>query len=213
MLFEKILAALKTKYSNLGLSNDAIEGLARQLAGFVKEESEIDAAVAGAEATLKAIQSFGDKRATAEAERVKKEFEGKTPPTPGTPPPGDDVPAWAKAIIESNKTLEAKLEGFNAERQSQTLSHKINSILSEKKVPAEFSSAALVGRQFKDETEVQTLADAIVNQYETFKQKSSDLGFSYTEPPEQGKAPKGDSSEIAQMIETGTKEIVEQSKK
>lgn len=212
-MFEKILAALKTKYSKLGLSNETMEGMANQLAGFVKEETEIDAAVTGAEATLKAFQSFVDKRAAAEAERVKKEFEGKTPPAPGTPPAEGDMPAWAKTIIESNKDLKERLEGFSAERQSQSLTQKLNSILSEKKVPAEFSSAALVGRQFKDETEVQTLADAIATQFEAFKQKSADLGFSYTEPPEQGKTPKGDSNEIAQMIETGTKEIVEQSKK
>lgn len=212
-MYEKILAAIRIKYANLGLSSETLEGISKQLAGFVKEETEIDAAVTGAEATLKAIQSFGDKRATSEAERVKKELE-KKPEEKKEEVKVDDMPAWAKAIVDKVGSLETGLNNFNADRQSQTLAQKLTGILSEKKVPEEFSSVALTGRQFKDETEVQTLADTIVNQYEVFKQKSADLGFSFTTPPEQGNPPKSDTSDIAKLIETGTKEIiVEQSKK
>lgn len=211
-MYEKILAALRTKYANLGLSNEVLEGYAKQLAGFVKEETEIEAAVSGAEATLKTIQSFGDKRATAEAERVKKELEGKREPGKKEETTPDDVPAWAKSIIESNNELKSKLEGFNAERTSQTLAEKLNGILSEKKVPESFSKAALTGRTFKDESEVSALAEAISSQFETFKHDSVNTGFSFTEPPKPGDEPKKDSDDIAKMINEGAKTIVEQSK-
>lgn len=212
-MYEKILAALRTKYANLGLSNEVLEGVAKQLAGFVKEETEIDGVVSGAEATLKTIQSFGDKRATSEAERVKKELEGKKDPAKKEEKTPDDVPAWAKSIIDSNNELKSKLDGFSAERTSQTLSEKLNSILTEKKIPEAFSKVATFGRTFKDEAEVTALADSISSQFEAFKQDSANTGFSFTEPPAKGEEQKNDSNDIANLISSGTKTIVEQNQK
>ena len=214
----KILQAIKNKYSNLGLSDATLEGVANQLAIFVTEDAGVEAAVNGAEPMLKSIQSFADSRSASsksEAERLKKELEdAKKPATPpATPPTGaEEMPAWAKAFTDKIGNLENVISGLNAERNSQSLSEKLNGLLTEKKVPAEFSSVALMGRSFKDETEVNTLAEAIVGQFETFKQKSTDLGFSFTAPPEQGAAPKSDSESIAKMIEDGTKQIVESKK-
>ena len=213
-MYEKILSALRTKYANLGLSNEILEGVAKQLAGFVKEETEIETAVNGAEATLKTIQSFGDKRATAEAERVRKELkpeEKKEEKKEEVKP--EDVPAWAKGLLESVSTLKTSVESFNSERQSQTLAQKLSGILTEKNVPESFSKMALVGRQFKDEAEVTALADLVTSQFEVFKQDTANTGFSFTSPPEKGKEPKTDSDELAKLIETGTKTIVEEQKK
>lgn len=209
-MYEKILQAIRTKYSNLGLSNEILEGLARQLAGFVKEETEIEAAVGGVETTLKMIQSFGDKRATSEAERLKKEYEGKK--APEKKEETEDVPAWGKSILDGYKTLQEKLDGIYAKETSNSLSQKLSSILSEKKVPESFSKIALVGRTFKDEAEVLALADTVATQFDVFKQDSVNSGFSYTEPPAAGIPPKKDSDEIANMINAGTKEIVESQK-
>ena len=213
----KILSQLKTKYSNLGLSDATLEGVANQLALFVTEETGIENAVNGSESMLKSFQSFADSRSASsksEAERLKAELEALKKPTPPTPPTGgEEVPAWAKAFTEKIESLETTLSGFNAERQSQTLSQKLNGLLTEKKVPAEFSSVALMGRTFKDEAEVNTMAEAIVGQYETFKQKSTDLGFSYATPPENGTPPKSDSESLANLIQAGTKEIVENQNK
>lgn len=212
-MYEKILAALRTKYANLGLSNEILEGLAKQLAGFVKEETEIDTAVSGAEATLKTIQSFGDKRATSEAERVKKELE-KKPEEKKEEVKVEDMPAWAKAIVDKVGTLETSLTGFNEQRQSQTLSQTLTGIFAEKKVPESYYKIAIAGRTLKDEAEVTALAELVTTQFEAFKQDTANTGFSFTAPPEQGNPPKSDTSDIAKLIETGTKEIiVEQSKK
>lgn len=209
-MYEKILAALRTKYANLGLSNEILEGVARQLSGFVKEDTEVESAVSGAEATLKTIQSFGDKRATTEAERLKKEFESRQPPAPGPKP--DEAPEWAKGMMTTIEQLTTKISTLESEKASQYLSQKLNSILTEKKIPESFSKPALYGRSFKDEAEVQAIADMVAAQFDTFKQESVNIGFSYTEPPKAGDPPKKDSDEIANLINQGTKEIVEQSK-
>jgi hypothetical protein len=54
---EKILQVLKIKYYNLGFSSETLEGVAAQLAGFVKEEKDIETTVAGFEPMLKQFQS------------------------------------------------------------------------------------------------------------------------------------------------------------
>jgi hypothetical protein len=202
-----------------------MEGVATQLAGFVKEDKDIETAVAGVEPLLKSFQSEADKRAAAgksEAERLKaeiaeakkklEELAVKPPAKPGEQG-GDDVPAWAKGILDKVGALELGLNNFNAERNSQTLTQKLTGLLAEKKVPESYYKAGVVGRTFKDEAEVQAVAEQFTAGYEAFKQEASNIGFSYTEPPQNGAAPKNDASEIASMIEQGTKTIIEQSKK
>lgn len=65
---EKILSALKTKYSNLGLSAEILTAQAQTLAtlGFVTDEN-MNTVVDGLELSLKAIQTASDKDRTAKA--------------------------------------------------------------------------------------------------------------------------------------------------
>lgn len=72
----KILAALKTKYSNLGLSEKAFDGVAALLVKTVTKEEEIEGAVAesSVETLLKAIQSSVDAERT-NASKAKKDLE------------------------------------------------------------------------------------------------------------------------------------------
>ena len=69
----KLLAALKTKYSNLGLSDKAFDGVAALLVKTVTKEEEIETAVAGSEveALLKSIQSSVDTERTKATKAIK----------------------------------------------------------------------------------------------------------------------------------------------
>lgn len=58
---EKIMAQLKTRYKNLGLSDKILEVYARKLARTVKEEQEIESAVENVEEDLQIFQSYEDK--------------------------------------------------------------------------------------------------------------------------------------------------------
>ena len=72
----KILAALKTKYSNLGLSDKAFDGVAALLVKTVTKEEEIEGAVAesSVETLLKTIQSSVDAERT-KASKATKDLE------------------------------------------------------------------------------------------------------------------------------------------
>ena len=69
----KILAALKTKYANLGLGDKAFDGVAALLVKTVTKEEEIEGAVAEAsvETLLKTIQSSVDAERTKASQATK----------------------------------------------------------------------------------------------------------------------------------------------
>ena len=141
-MFEKILTELKTKYKNFGLSETILKAKAKQIEKAVKEESEIEEAVAGVEDDLAIFQSFADQNRTL-AKKLEDLEKGKggdpkpsdpVDPKPSDPAPAGDVPEWAKAIIESNKALTENLTKLQQKEAQQTNAQKLQSKLDELKV-------------------------------------------------------------------------------
>lgn len=119
---EKILAALKTKYSNIGLSETVFDGVAGLLEITITEESQIDAVVGKAEGALKAQQAeydrrVGDfKRKNQELETEKLQLTEKLKnvkpqepnPNPNGGGSGNDEPEWAKKLREQQEAIALK---------------------------------------------------------------------------------------------------------
>lgn len=130
---EKILQALKTKYSNFGLNEKAFDGVAENLSQTVKEEANIESAVAGVEWVLKAIQAESDRERGAKAQLEKQLEELKKKPTEedetkDTTQEGE-APAWAKAILEENKALKEAFTNLQTSSISKTRAESLESIL------------------------------------------------------------------------------------
>lgn len=120
---EKIFEMLKTKYSNLGLSNDVLNGYAKYLAASVTEEAGIDAAVATIEPLLKMQQKEYDKIRAAQkkAEEVKKDNEKKdnepivknevikNEKKEKEEKKNDEIPEWAKTLIKDFSSIKKDL--------------------------------------------------------------------------------------------------------
>lgn len=143
---EKIKSALEQGYKNLGLGEAAFERVAALGETFIKSEEDIAAFVKNAEAILKAEQSAADKvrtelnvkikalegdKAELEAKLKGSKDPAKKDPDPATgdpaganePPkknPSDEVPAWAQALIDSNKSLSDEIATMKAERSAKT---------------------------------------------------------------------------------------------
>jgi len=147
---EKIKVVLVNKYKSLGYSQKAINAVLDYLEKSVKEETEIEEAVDGVGPILKVFQSEIDARiAAAEKAKKDKEEEDKTAAEKAksdgvesetakktTKKDSDEVPEWAKALIESqkaqaeeNKKLSDKLtaieSGKTSESRKQILESKI----------------------------------------------------------------------------------------
>lgn len=179
---EKILAALKTKYASVikdkGLGEKALLGIAVTLAITTKEDADIETIISsdGVVEALGSIQSEVDGRVT---EAVKKAKAEKKPDGGGGNEPkpdktDGDVPAWAKALIDSNKELTEKLENIEKEKASKSLTDKVVSALKEKKVDDDYLQDMLDGREFDSEESANAFITKVEAGWGKLKQKHAD---------------------------------------
>lgn len=120
---QKIKEALQQGHKNLGLSDEVFERVAASVETFITDEADIDKYVKSE--LVNSLLKF--EQADADRKRAKREGEKKEPDTGNQPPekepeekPKDDeVPAWAQALIEQNKTLTEKLTAFETTRTKE----------------------------------------------------------------------------------------------
>lgn len=130
---EVIKSALKTKFSNLGLSEAAFDGVATLIGITITEESQIAAVVDKAESSLKGFQADVDRRVTdlsgknreLEAENLK--LKENKPPVP-TPPTTPIVGGADSETLELIKSLQETVKGIT-DRDVQDRTLKANSEL------------------------------------------------------------------------------------
>lgn len=139
---QKLLNALKEGYKNLGLAESAFERVAAFGETFITSDEQIESFVKAAEAMLKAEQSAADKVRTELNAKIKglegekadleaKLKDGNKDPEPEPKPKpkdGDDVPAWAQALIEQNKTLAEKLTAFETAQSQKSAVAALNEL-------------------------------------------------------------------------------------
>lgn len=189
----------------------------------ITDESQIAEAIKPFVPALKAVQaninSVAATSSSAKESELKtkyeKEIEDLKKAKPDTTKPDEVVPEWQKAIeglTATVQTLASTVGVQQAERTHETLSQKLTSLLTDKKVPEWYSSDILDGRTFKDETEVSTWAEKIGTKWGERNQELANNGFKETVPPGSGSGNVKDSELIAGIIDTGTKQIVEQQK-
>ena len=208
MFKEKILQLLKTKYNHLGLSSQVLEGVAANLSTYVAEESQVEPAIAGAEAMLKLFQSYADNRVNtfrAESEKYKKEAddwkakaEKSSEPTPA-PSAGNQGNAEMSAIIEKLNTLQNSFAEFQKGKTAESLKEQFVRIMKEKNIPESYYSHSLVGRD---------LANAVTEGFGKQEQELSARGFSYSKAPDKPDDPQKEEEAIANLIEQETKKLV-----
>lgn len=217
-IYEQILAALKTKFQ--GVEDATLQRIASKKSEGVTDESKVNSIVEGI-SFQDVLNSYGDYRADGAQKTAISNYEKKynikdgkpveetkpqqpqtTAPTP-QPKPVEEVPAWAQSLIDSNKTLSEKLAAMDAKTKADIRYQQIDNVAKSFGIP-EF---AYKGKQIAD--------DADLNQYFTdLKQEMQNSGFQFVKSPEEGNHEhQSEISSIAEQIEKGTKEIVEQNNK
>lgn len=216
-IYEQILAGLRTKFQ--GADDATLQRMASKKAEGVTDESKVNSIVEGI-SFQDVLTSYGDYRADGAQKTAVSNYEKKhnikdgkpieepkpqdplPTPTP-TPQTTEQVPAWAQSLIDSNKTLSEKLSAMDAKTKADARNAQIDEVAKSFGIP-EF---AYKGKQIAD--------DADLNQYFTdLKQEMQNSGFQFAKSPEEGNHEhKGEISSIAEQINKGTQEIVEQNKK
>ena len=189
---EKILQALKTKYAHLGLEESILKAIATRLAAAVKDDTEIENAVKGVEEEVKLLQSVSDKGRTSlsKAEEARKKLEKEleearaksnpnpqNPPTPSTEPKPDEMPAWAKGLLEAVTNQGKAIQAFQEEKQQQTAKERFLNQLKTQGVSEPFYKHHL-GRTFKDDTEMDAFVSELKADEQAFLQTQANTGLS-----------------------------------
>jgi hypothetical protein len=174
---EKILAALKTKYTNLGFGEKAFAGVAEYLATTVTEENQIETAIAGVEPLLKSFQGDIDKRVNDAVAKTKAELE-KKPDTAAEAAAKAAAEAAAKAAGELPqwaKEMQAKLEAYEKKESQAALSQRLRDKLKEKGVTESFLKR--MSLTVESESDIDKLAGEIEADFVATKQELINKGL------------------------------------
>ena len=191
-MVDKLLQSLKTKYAHLGLEESVLKAIATRLATAVKEESEIENAVKGVEDEVKLLQSVADKGRTSltkaeearkklekelEQERAKSNPNPQNPPAPSTEPKPDEMPEWAKSLVDVVNKQNETIAALQAEKQQQSAKERFLNQLKKQGVSETFYKHHL-GRTFKDDTEMDAFVNELKADEQAFLQTQANAGLS-----------------------------------
>lgn len=207
-MFEKILKELKTKYADKGLSEAVLKVKAKQIERAVKTEEEIESAVAGVEEDMVIFQSLADQNRTLanEFKKFKEEKGGNPepnpnpnpePPKPNPAPAGEEIPAWAKALVESNTKLSESLTAMQKKESAQTNAEKFSAKLKELQVSDDFlKTLPTFERSFESDEQIEAVAKEYKEKSDVFVQMSANSALAGNPKPLFGEVAKdGDLSE------------------
>lgn len=138
---QKILEALKTKFQ--GSNAKVLDRIAEALAKTVSTEEQVATAVAGVTQELIAgMEAYGDARATEAQQTAVQNYETKHGLKDGKPaqqqePPksnprqsgSEETPAWAQALIDSNKSLAERLNKMEGARTNESRKQQLAAII------------------------------------------------------------------------------------
>lgn len=187
---QKILEALKAKLP--GVNANVLNRIADKLAKTVTTDEQITTAIAGVtKEFIEIIESYGDSRATEAQQTAVQTYETKyglkdgqkidngggsqggqqegTQTVHTQSAGGEQVPAWAQALIESNKTITERLNKMDGDRTTATRKQQLSTII--EKLPENLRKAyertpvdGLTDEQFNTLVgEITTEVDGIVN--------------------------------------------------
>lgn len=187
---QKILEALKAKFP--GVNANVLNRIADKLAKTVTTDEQITTAIAGVtKEFIEIIESYGDSRATEAQQTAVQTYEtkyglkdgqkidngggsqggqqGGTQTVQTQFAGGEQVPAWAQALIESNKTITERLNKMDGDRTTATRKQQLSTIIEKlpenlRKVYERTPVDGLTDEQFNTLVgEITTEVDGIVN--------------------------------------------------
>lgn len=208
-ILEQILAGLQQKFT--GVDTATLTRIATKKAEGVTDETQVNSIVEGIsfQDVLTSYGDFraGDARITAVANYEKKHNlkDGKPIENPNPNPKPeeekkDDVPSWAQALIDSNKTLSEKLAGYEQERVQAQRNAQVSAKAKEYGIP----DFMLKDRNIPTDADL----DAY---FKDVKQEMTNAGFQGVEVPQTAEQrTEKENHAIAAMINKGTEEINKQ---
>lgn len=195
---EKILAALKAKFQ--GVNAAILDRIATQLAKTVTTEDQVKTAVDGVSKDfIDVIEAYGDSRATDAQKTAVQNYESKyglkdgakvdNPADPSQhndePAVDKNTPAWAQALIDSNKKLTERLDHLEGERTTATRKAELDGIISKLPETLRKGYARINVDGYTDEEFAQLKAD-ITSEVEAISKEAGAKGAVFGRPAASG---------------------------
>lgn len=200
---ELILAGLQTKFE--GVDFAILTRIASKKAEGVTDESKVNSIIEGI-SFADVLNSYGDYRAGQAQVSAVTNYEKKHGLKNGKPVEDepekkqageDDIPAWAQALIDSNKGLSDKLAEMEAAKLKKSREDEILAKAKVYGIPANYAKRCAI----KDDEDL----DAY---FKDMKQEFANDGFKGVVPPESPEQKmEKNSQEIASLINKGTEEL------
>ena len=112
-----------------------------------------------------------------EQERAKSNPNPQNPPTPSTEPKPDEMPEWAKNILEAVTNQGKAIQAFQEEKQQQSAKERFINQLKTQGVSEPFYKHHL-GRTFKDDEEMNAFVNELKADEQAFLQTQANTGLS-----------------------------------
>lgn len=197
---EKILAALKTKYSNLGFGAKVLDGVASILEKSVTDESQIETAVGGVEPLLKVFQSDAD-RARTEYNALKGQYDVLKAKVEASAAGGgeqgkknasdDEEPAWFKAYKQQQEerynAIKTESDTLKAEKAKSERANLITAKAKELGIPEWRMKEGFVIADDADEKAIGDYLAGVQKNLVTAGLEGKGSGFPMSTPETQGK--------------------------
>lgn len=216
-IYEQILAALQTKFT--GADAATLVRIATAKAEGVTDEAQVKTIVDGIDISS-VMTSYADFRVNDLTKTAISNYEKKHKLKDGKPieeekkdevkaneekkdeTQTEEIPAWAKNLIDDNKTLKEKLDGYEAEKSANQRHSEILAKAKEYGIAEKY--AKRVFGDIKDD-------DDVDEYMKTYAQDLKDDGISIQTPEEANKPTVNEGSkdedELAKQINKGTEEF------
>ena len=186
---EKILQLLRAKFQ--GTHNVVLDRVADHLSQTVKEESELETAIAGVEPLVKSfsevLQSETDRRVTDAQKKAIDNFRQKhgldengKPIHEPNPDKKEQPGGGDNKTSEELKKLQERLEAFEKKEKQGELMNSLKGKLKEKKIPEAF----IKGRTVESEDQIDNVLKEIETDFNGVKQHFINEGVLTETPPD-----------------------------
>lgn len=183
----KVLAAIEAKVKGKSLTKNFKDRIAEKWAAKIESEEGIDEYINDREDVILEASIEGDRRATQASAKAKQEAvdalsgktetEAKVSPEATTMP--DDTPAWAKAILEQNKTFAQEIAAMKQAKTAETIADRFNKDPRLAGIPDFMKKRAIP----TDDGEYDAAVEGLVNDWKPFAEANKLAGFGQDTPP------------------------------
>jgi hypothetical protein len=202
----RVLKALKPKVVALGFSEEELMEIATNIASGLKDEAteeDINAAISGVIPVLKVSQKAVNR--IVNAKEPKPEDPKPAEPKKGSENPGNEELATiiANAVKAAVDPLSKKIESFEAEKAQKTHIATVREKC--KHMDAEFFDAAVEGRTFNTQEQVDSFCSNLETRWNAYSQKLANEGLSRLSKPAGGQETPPDPTKPSKEVDARIK--------